>query len=139
MRFIKCSSDSIVKMKIDSSGRFGLGCRKPACVLYRMASSVCPVDQRKAALRVLQVLQQIAAPRFFTSKYVPGLEELHPDVRNAFTNAVVDGSLVAIRAFNEFLIPKKKYPDDLHWSDFPGFAQQVQFLSVDSNKELHKS
>lgn len=104
-----------------------------------MASTPSFIDQRKAALRVMQLLQQMVAPRFFTPEHFPGLGDLHEDVANAFKNAVLDGGLVATRAFNEFLSSNKKYPDDLNWSDFPGLAQSAQFLPAATSKELHKA
>ena len=96
------------------------------------------VDQRKAALRVLQVLHQILAPCFFGNKYIPSLADLDPSTQTAFKNAVLDGSLVAIRAFNEFL-GSRKCPDDLNQSDFAGLISAPQFLSKTDNKALHQT
>jgi hypothetical protein len=96
------------------------------------------VDQRKAGLRVLQVFQQMVAPCFFGEQYLPGLASLPADAQTAFKNAILDGSLVAIRAFNEFL-GNRKLPDDLNQIDFGGFVAAPQFLSQADKTALHKT
>jgi hypothetical protein len=96
------------------------------------------IDVRKAALRVLQALQQMVAPCFFNERFIPGLKRLPPDAKTAFTNAIVDGSLVSIRAFNEFLESPKKHPDNLNCGDFPGFTHPGKILTSSERTELHK-
>jgi len=84
------------------------------------------IDIRKAALRVLQALQQMVARCFFNERFIPGLKRLPPDSVTAFTNAIVDGSLVSIRAFNEFLERSKKYADDLNCVE----PSDINFASI---------
>ena len=89
------------------------------------------LDQREAARRVVSVINQILCHWFWKIRIEPKMPP-DEDFRPAYVpihNATVESSLISIRMLNEVFAPEKRYPDDLHQSDFPGFNQDRPFLT----------
>jgi hypothetical protein len=85
-------------------------------------------DYPNAARRVLNTVNQMFVVYFWKTVFMPrfeGADQLHlPSI--ALENATVESSLIAIRAFDDFIKSNKKHPDDLVAIDFP-------FLSLSGN------
>jgi hypothetical protein len=47
-------------------------------------------------------------------------------------------SLISIGMLNQVFAPKKRYSDDLHQSDFPGFNQDRPFLTDEQRADINK-
>lgn len=99
--------------------------------------------RRFAVSEICYVSRQVFAFQVWSSDAYPNLDYgAFPEMNTNYyvlRNASIDSSLLAYRKLDEFFTPvsKKKYPDDLHISDFPHY-NGVPLLTKEDRKTLHK-
>jgi hypothetical protein len=97
-------------------------------------------DYPHAARRVLGTINQMFATYFWKTALQPRFEQ-DPDLRLpsiALENATVESSLIAIRAFDDFVQSNRNRPDDLIASDFHFLAITGHGISASERTRINK-
>ncbi len=98
------------------------------------------IDLRAAAVRVLTVINQMLCHHLWKTR----IERRMPEREGAqpayapIENATIESSLINIRTLYEVFARRRRYPDDLHQSDFPGFHFNSPFLTREQRDEINK-
>ena len=98
------------------------------------------LDIRAAAKRVLGTINQMLCHYFWKTRMkqsLPQDSDSKPEYV-AIHNATVESSLVSIRILDDIFGESRKYPDDLHQSDFSGLAPSTSFLTKLDREGINK-
>jgi hypothetical protein len=97
-------------------------------------------DYPHAARRVLNTISQMFAVYFWKTALKPRFE-VEEDLRLpsiALENATIESSLIAIRAFDDFIQSKRTHTDDLVATDFEHLSLSGKGINVQERTKINK-
>lgn len=97
-------------------------------------------DYPHASRKVLNVIHQMFAVYFWRTRLSKRFEQ-DEDLREtiiAFENGMVESSLIAMRAFDDFAQSRRSHTDDLAAEDFVGLSLQTTGIAVDERSRINK-
>ncbi len=108
--------------------------------IQRWAKKMNPDQLTSAARRVLNGINQFLTIYFWKTALQPRLPQ-DPDLDLpyvALENACIDSSMVAMRAFEDFVSSNRRYQTDLIAGDFPGLTLSTTGLPSDERNKINQ-